>query len=89
MLLAIQMMKFFLQTGWGESARCIDGNLLFIMMGLCQGNGAAPTSWLVLVLSSLLVRILRKMEYGARVHAPISRVLLDIMGVLYVDDTDL
>ena len=76
MLLTIQLMKFFLRT-----------NTLLIMMGLCQGNGAAPASWLVL--SSVLVRILRQLGYGTRIRSPISRVLLDIMGVLYVADTDL
>ena len=86
MLLTIQLMKFFLRTGWGESARCIGGNILFIMMGLCQGNGAAPASWLVL--SSLLVRILRQLGYGTRLQSPITRIFLDIMGVLFVDDTD-
>ena len=78
MLLTIQLMKFFLRTGWGESQRCIGGDILFIMMGLCQGNGAAPASWLVL--SSLLVRILKQMGYGTRVQLPISHVWLDIMG---------
>ena len=87
MLMSIQLMKFYLRTGWGESTRCIGGNPLFILMGLCQGNGAAPASWLVL--SSMLVRILKQLGYGTKVESPVTHVFLDIMGVLYVDDTDL
>ena len=87
MLMSIQLMKFYLRAGWGESTRCIGGNPLFILMGLCQGNGAAPASWLVL--SSMLVRILKQPGYGTKVESPVTHVFLDIMGVLYVDDTDL
>ena len=87
MLQSIQMMKFFLRTGWGESKGFIGGNILKILHGLCQGNGAAPASWLVL--SSVLVTICKNLGFGSRVESPITRVWLDIMGVLYVDDTDL
>ena len=31
MLMSIQLMKFYLRTGWGESTRCIGGNPLFIL----------------------------------------------------------
>ena len=58
-----------------------------ILHGLCQGNGAAPASWLVL--SSVLVRIYRALGFGATMTSPITRVFLDIAGVLFVDDTDL
>ena len=78
---------FFLRTGWGESKGFIGGNILKILHGLCQGNGAAPTSWLVL--SSVLVTIYKNLGFSSRVESPITRVWLDIMGVLYVDDTDL
>jgi len=87
MLLSIQLMKFYLRTGWGESQRFIGGDIWRILHGLCQGNGAAPAGWLAL--SSLLVWIQKRQGYGAKVQSPITRVWLDIMGVLYVDDTDL
>ena len=87
MLTSIQLMKFFLRTGWGESTRSIGGNIANIFHGLCQGNGAAPAGWLVL--SSILVRLLKQRGFGTKVTSPVSHVLLDIMGVIYVDDTDL
>ena len=87
MLQTIQMMKFYLRTGWGESTRYIGGDPLTILHGMCQGNGAAPAAWLVL--SSFLVSIYKSMGYGSRTQAPITRAWLDVMGVLFVDDTDL
>ena len=87
MLQTIQMMKFYLRTGWGESTRYIGGDPLTILHGMCQGNGAAPSAWLVL--SSFLVSIYKSMGYGSRTQAPITRAWLDVMGVLFVDDTDL
>jgi len=42
MLWTIQLMKFYLRTGWGESSRSIGGDIMRILHGLCQGNGAAP-----------------------------------------------
>lgn len=44
MLGSIQVMKFFLRTGWGESARSIGGDALNILHGLCQGNGTVSAS---------------------------------------------
>lgn len=38
MLQLIQLMNFFLHTGWGELARSIGGNMAQILHGLCQGN---------------------------------------------------
>ena len=87
MLWTIQLMKFYLRTGWGESSRCIHGNVMRILYGLCQGNGAAPAGWLAL--SSFLVTIYKNLGYGTKMESPITRVWLDVMGVLYVDDTDL
>ena len=87
MLQSIQLMKFFLRTGWGESTDCFGGDILRILHGLCQGNGAAPAAWLAL--SSVLIVAYKSLGYGSKVMSPITKDWLDIMGVLYVDDTDL
>ena len=55
MLCSIHLMQFFLRTGWEESDSYIGGDLLNILHGMCQGNGAAPAAWLVL--STSLIRI--------------------------------
>ena len=87
MLRSIQLMKFFLRTGWGESQEFIGGDVMKILHGMCQGNGAAPAAWLVL--SSVLVMIYKSLGFGSKMRSPIMRVYLDITGVLFVDDTDL
>jgi len=87
MLRAIQLMKFYLCTGWGESSWCIGGDVMRILHGLCQGNGAAPAGWLDL--SYFLVTIYKNLGYGTKLESPITKVWLNVMGVLYVDDTDL
>ena len=58
-----------------------------ILHGMCQGNGAAPVAWLVL--SSVLVMIYKSLGFRSKMISPITRVYLDITGVLFVDDTDL
>jgi len=40
-------------------------------------------------LSSFLVTIYKNLGYGTKMESPITRVWLDVIGVLYVDDTDL
>jgi hypothetical protein len=45
-LVCLQTMKFFQRTGFGESKTFFGGNsLLLYMIGLGQGNRAAPPSW--------------------------------------------
>ena len=87
MLYSIQLMKFFLRTGWGESTRYIGGDVLKILHGLCQGNGAAPAAWLVL--SAIIIRLYKRRGLGISIRSPLSNTLLELMGVVYVDDTDL
>jgi hypothetical protein len=83
----IQLMKFFLRTGWGESQSFIGGDPTCILHGLCQGNGAAPASWLLL--SSFLISIHKRNGHGVKITGPVTRCKLDQMGIVFVDDTDL
>ena len=87
MLQSIQLMKFFLRTGWGQSDSYIGGDPLHILHGMCQGNGAAPAAWLVL--SAMLIRIYKRRGHGAKLRSPITRCWLSQMGVSFVDDVDL
>ena len=79
-LMSIQLMKFFLSTGWGVSKTFIGGDPNLPMHGLCQGNGAVLASWLLL--SSFLVNIYKRMGYGAKMSSPISKIWFDIIFVL-------
>jgi hypothetical protein len=48
-MICLQTMKFFQQTGFGESKTFFGGQFYFsYMMGLGQGNRAAPPSWIQL-----------------------------------------
>ncbi len=87
MLQPIQLMKFFLRTGWGESRTHIGGDPLSILHGMCQGNAAAPASWLMLC--SYIIEAYKSMGFAYEVDAPISEILVKMMGIVFVDDTDL
>ncbi len=87
-LVCLQTMKFFQRTGFGESKTFFGGKSYFsYMMGLRQGNRAAPPSWIQL--SAVLVTIFKQLKLGAMIQDPISAELIHTMGALLVDDTDL
>jgi hypothetical protein len=88
MLHLIQMMKFFQRTARGDSTTFIGSqgrdNPL---QGLCQGNGAAPACWLII--SLLLMHGYQRKGFGSHILSPISGIIIDFLGKIYVDDTDL
>ena len=87
-LICLQTMKFFQRTGFGESRTFFGGaGIRLYMMGLGQGNRAAPPSWIQL--SAVLVNVFKQLELGALVVDPIMQELIHSMGTLFVDDTDL
>ncbi len=87
-LICLQTMKFFQQTGFGESKTFFGGiNCLPYMMGLRQGNRAVPPSWIQI--SAIMVTVFKQLNLGAIMHNPISDVLIHSMGALFVDDTDM
>jgi hypothetical protein len=87
-LICLQMMKFFQRTGFGKSKTFFGGaNYQPFMMGLGQGNRAAPPSWIQL--SVVFVNVLKQHELGALLSDPISLEMIHTMGALFVDDTDL
>jgi len=87
-LICLQTMKFFQQTGFGESKTFFGGiNCLLYMMGLGKGNRAALPSWIQP--SAIMVTVFKQLSLGAIMHNPISDVLIHSMGALFVDDTDM
>jgi hypothetical protein len=88
MLHPIQAMKFYQHTARGDSTSFMGGqgkdNPL---QGLCQGNGAALACWLMI--SSLLVHCYQFQGYDSRFISPISGTIINFLGEIYVDDTDL
>jgi hypothetical protein len=87
-LVCLQMMNFFLRTGFGESKTFFGGSLYFpYMMGLGQGNRAAPLSWIQL--SAVLVNVYKQLNLGSMITDPITAEVIHTMGALFVDDTNL
>jgi hypothetical protein len=87
-LVCLLMMKFFQRTGFGESKTSFGGEgTRLCMMGLGQGNRAAPPSWIQL--SAVLVNVFKQLELGALVLDSMTQELIHTMGALFVDDTDI
>jgi hypothetical protein len=81
-------MKFFQQTRFGESKTFFRGNnYIPYMMGLRQGNRAAPPSWTQL--SAIMVTVFKQLDLGTKIKGPILDTLIHSMGALFVDDTDM
>ncbi len=57
------------------------------LQGLCQGNGAEPACWLML--SSVLMHCYKHQGYGSWITSPISGAIIDFLGEIFVDDTEL
>jgi len=57
------------------------------MMGIGQGNRAAPPSWIQL--STILVNVFKQLELGALMVGPITQESIHSMGTLFMDDTSL
>ena len=86
MLEAIQNMKYYQRTGRGDSNTfmCAYDELL---QGLCQGNTAGPGCWIIL--SSIMIRCYEKAGHGSKLRSAISGMIINFMGEIFVDDTDL
>jgi hypothetical protein len=87
MLKAIEDMKFFLRTGFGNSTRLAGGGVQVKLQGLTQGNRASPVGWAVI--SIVILRAHGKKGHGATVRCPIASLVASISAILYVDNTDL
>jgi hypothetical protein len=81
-------MKFFQRTGFGDSKTFFGGlHHEPYMMGLGQGNRAAPPSWIQL--SAVLVNVYKQLGLGTDLHDPFTDERIHSMGAMYVDDLDM
>jgi hypothetical protein len=87
MLSTIENMKFFLQTGFGNSTKFAGGGMRIKTQGLTQGNGASPAGWAVI--SIVILNAHGKKGHGAKFVCPITKLSSHLSAILYVDDTDL
>jgi hypothetical protein len=81
-MICLQTMKFFQQTGFGESKTFFGGQFYFpYMMGLGQGNRAAPPSWIQL--SAVMVSVFKQLNLGAMVEDTITTKIVHSMGAIF------
>jgi hypothetical protein len=86
-LMAMQMMQFFLRTEYGESAEMYGGIDEDRTLGLGQGNAAAGSGFMTL--SAQIVNAYLRDGHGSRTMTNYTFRLFVLAAVLYVDDTDL
>jgi hypothetical protein len=87
-MICLQTMKFVQRMGFGKSKTFFGGpSYSPYMMGLGQGNRAAPPSWIQL--SVVLVNVFKQLNLGALIRDPITAKMIHSMGALFIDDTDL
>ncbi len=92
MLSTIQDMKFSLRTDYGDSAGYAGGADNTSVdpiktQGMCQGNGASPAAWTVTSIPMIAVQ--HNKGHGAHFKAPITNKEGQLIGGLFVDNTDL
>jgi hypothetical protein len=87
MLSAIQDMKYFLRTAFGDSQNFRGPKIEIKYQGLCQGNGAAPAGWAAISITNLSAH--KKKGHSATFMCPITNKVVKLAAILYVDDCDL
>jgi hypothetical protein len=87
MLGAIENMKFFLQTGFGDSTKFAGGGVSIKTQGMTQDNGASPTGWAVI--SICILKVHGKKGHRSKFLCPITKLTHHLSAILYMDDTDL
>ena len=88
MLKCIQDMNHRIRTSFGISKESMSKlNTLSPFQGILQGNGASPTTWVLI--SVPLLNMLRAQGHGAKFMSPMSKEITHIVGFAFVDDTDL
>ena len=87
LLETMEMMRFFLRTGFGESKQSYGGTHEQRLAGYGQGNAASGPGFTAL--SSLIVNAYLREGHGAQIYSSYYKRLLLLAAVMYVDDTDL
>jgi hypothetical protein len=80
MLGAIENMKLFLGTGFGNSTSFMGGGISIKTQGLCQGNGAAPAGWAMI--SIYILRAHGKKGHGEKFLCPITKLQQHLSAIL-------
>jgi hypothetical protein len=84
---AIEDMKFFLSTGFGDSASFAGGGISIETQGLCRGNGTSLAGWAVI--SICILKAHGRKGHGIKFSCPVTQLGHHLSAILYVDDTNL
>ena len=87
MLTAIEEMKYFLRTAYGDSKNFVGSSIELKFQGLCQGNGAVLAGWAVISITILQAH--KEKGHGAHFVCPISNLSGHLAAILFMDDTDI
>ncbi len=87
LLETMETMRFFLQTGFGESKTLYGGSHEERLAGYGQGNAAAGPGFTAM--SSLIVNAYLRDGFGAWIYSSYYKRLLILAMVMYVNNTDL
>ena len=71
MLTAIEEMKYFLRTAYGDFKEYVVSTIEVKFQGICQGNGASPAGWAVI--STTIINAHNRKGHGGHFICPISR----------------
>jgi hypothetical protein len=80
-------MKFFLQTGFGDSKDFASAEGSIKTQSMCQSNGAAPAGWTVD--SIVMIQAHKQKGHGIHFRCPKTNKTIYLAGTLFVDDTNL
>ena len=82
----LQKAKHHIKTGVERSEAVYDDEQVPIMQ-IGQGNGLGPTLWCLI--STILFRMMQKAGHGVSMVSDLSLSLIQLVGLAFVDDTDL
>ncbi len=86
LLSTIQDMKFFLQTGYGDSKAYAHLTKGKKTQGLYQGNGVAPAGWTFTSITKIQAH--KRKGHGVFMLCPITKTPLHLVGTLFVDEAN-
>ena len=87
MLATIKGMHFFIRTAHGISPGFYSSTAAALILGVLQGSGAAPCTWISL--SCILLQARQSHTSGFQATCPHNTSTSQHPGKAYVDDTDL
>ena len=87
MLTAIEEIKYFLSSAYGDSKTVSGSKIELKFQGLCQGSGAAPEGWEVIIITIICAH--KRKGHVRHFLCPISNLDVHIASLFFVDDTDM